>query len=181
MNEGIKIKTFNHYNDEIINEFLKQTKGKIVNYNPIVIEYDGNNHFVDPYLGYRAYLYKCKVIFTPLSNIDKEIYEFIDTSKLKEVFIDTVLFSKRDSSKRFMNKGKVVLDSRIGSNYFQVNLERKYIDGQITTPLDTKDFHGEGYSSIDYGFSMYQDSGWGEFFDFESYLIALKCERINFN
>ena len=51
MSGVIKIKTFNHFNDEIINEFLKQTEGKIVNYNPIVIEYNESKSFVDPFLG----------------------------------------------------------------------------------------------------------------------------------
>lgn len=50
--KNMKIKTFNHYDDSIINEFLKQTKGKVVNYNPIVIEYEDKNNFIDPYLGY---------------------------------------------------------------------------------------------------------------------------------
>jgi hypothetical protein len=167
--------------DEIINEFLKQTKGKIVNYNPIVIEYLENNKFIDPYLGYDAYLYKCKITFTKLDNINKEEYYFIDEDKVQKRNVDTVLFSKRNSSKRFMFKGKIVFDSGIGQNYFQIQLERKYIDGVFVTPLSTRDFQGDGNSSIDYGFPMWADSCWGDFFDFKSYLEALKCERINFN
>jgi hypothetical protein len=179
MSESVKIKTFNHYNDEIINEFLKQTKGKIVNYNPIVIEY--KNDFVDPLQGYNAYLYKCEIVFTAMTNINKSEYKFIDDSKVKKYKVDTVLFNKRNGSKRFMYEGKIVFDSEIGENYYQVRLEQKYIGNQFRTPLNTKDFQGGGNSSVDYGFSMYADSDWGEFFDLELYLQALKCEKVNFN
>jgi hypothetical protein len=179
--ENIKIKTFNHFNDEIINEFLKQTEGKIVNYNPIVIEYNESKSFVDPFLGYNAYLYKCKITFTPMSNVDTVEHCFINNNQVQKINVDTVLFSKRNSSKRFMFKGKIVFDSEVGNNYFCVDLEQKYNYNRYETPLSTRDFQGEGNSSVDYGFSMYADSDWGEFFDFEAYLQALKCERINFN
>lgn len=179
--EEVKIKTFNHFNDEIINEFLKQTKGKIVNYNPVVIEYNGNNRFVDPYLGYNAYLYDCKIIFTPMSNIDRDNYEFINKLEIQEKRIDAVLFNKRNPSMRFMFKGKVVFDSEIGHNYFQVQLQQKYKYNRFETPLSTRDFQGEGNSSVDYNFNMYADSDWGAHFDFQAYLQALNCERINFN
>lgn len=180
MSEGIKIKTFNHYNDEIINEFLKQTKGKIVNYNPVVVEYSEKNKFIDPYLGYNTYLYKCRIRFTPMNNVNKVKYEYIDNLKVQKRSIDTVLFSKSDLSIRFMFKGKVVFDSGIGDNYFNVELEQKHIDGQFMTPLNTRDFQGDGNSSVDYGFNMWADSDWGGHFDFEAYLKALKCEQVNF-
>jgi hypothetical protein len=180
MENTIKIKTFSHYNDEIINEFLKQTKGKIVNYNPIVIEYDDSKSFTDPFAGYNAYLYKCVIIFTPMSNVNTVDYCFIHKSKVRKMIVDTVLFSKSNSSIKFMYKGNVIFDSGIGKNYFQVNLEKSkmYAD---KTPIDTNLFQGGGYSSIDYGFSMYADSGWGEHFYFEGYLKELNCEKINFN
>ena len=179
--ETIKIKTFSHFNDEIINEFLKQTKGKIVNYNPIVIEYPEDKKFIDPYLGYNAYLYKCVLTFTPMSNVNKVEHDYFDELKVQKRNIDTVLFSKHNLSKRFMFKGKIVFDSGIGDNYFNVQLEKKYIDGEFRTPLNTYDFQGEGNSSVDYGFSMWADSDWGGHFDFEAYLKALECEKINFN
>jgi hypothetical protein len=179
--ETIKIKTFSHYNDEIINEFLKQTKGKIVNYNPIVIEYHENKKFIDPYLGYNAYLYKCTITFTPMDNVNKIEHEYINQLKVQKRNIDTVLFSKHNSSKRFMYKGKIVFDSAVGDNYFNVELGKKYIDERFITPLNTRDFQGKGYSSVDYRFGMWADSEWGEHFDFEAYLKALECEKINFN
>jgi hypothetical protein len=181
MENIIKIKTFSHYNDEIINEFLKQTKGKIVNYNPIVIEYPENKKFIDPYLGYNAYLYNCVIRFTPMANVNEIEHEYFNELKVQKRNIDTVLFSKHNSSKRFMYKGKIVFDSAVGHNYFNVKLEQKYNYNRYETPLSTRDFQGEGNSSVDYGFSMWADSDWGDLFDFEGYLKALNCEKINFN
>ena len=80
-----------------------------------------------------------------------------------------------------MFKGEIVFDSGIGDNYFNVELEQKRIDNHWETPLNTRDFQGEGNSPVDYGFSMWADSDWGEFFDFEAYLKALNCQRVNFN
>lgn len=181
MDKMIKIKTFNHYNDEMINEFLKQTKGKIVCYNPITIEYDANIKFTDPYKGYNAYEYRCRIEHTPMDNINKEgVYSFIDETLLQKRNIDTVLFNKIDGTVKFMYKGKLCFDTKSG-DYCHVRLALTRDNyGNVFTPLSTRDFQGEGFSCVDYNFLFFADSAWAELFDFESYLKALECKKINF-
>lgn len=41
-----------HFDDSIINEFINISNGKIVNYNPVVIEYDDKDLKEDPYKEY---------------------------------------------------------------------------------------------------------------------------------
>jgi hypothetical protein len=178
-----KIKTFKHYNDEIINEFLKQTEGVIVNYNPIVIEYEANKKFKDPYEGYNAYEYKCHLTFTPLFNIKD--YTFLDPKKVvEEVFIDTVLFNKKNGALKFMRGGRVIFEES-SSYFFQVYLLRirAGFSGDYKPPVSTADFNGEGCDNVCFNLHMYSDSAWGNDFFFEDYLKAegSGAKQINFN
>ena len=168
----IKIKTFTHFNDVIINEFLKQTKGKIVNYSPIVVEYDGDKTFKDPYEGFNAYLCNIVLKYTSMLNIDKGNFKIKDEAKLYYKKIDTILIPLSHSKNcKFMCEGKVVL---IGSEdfYYNITFEESFIS--------TYDYQGEGYKNIDFNFRLWEDVGNGHNFQLEYYLIDNNCKRLNY-
>ena len=178
----MKIKTFKHYNDKIINEFLKQTEGKIVNYNPIVIEYSEDKKFKDPYEGYDAYFYKCEVTYTSMDNIIQKKFEYKDQSKVYTFTADTVLIHKRTGAVKFMS-GKHTLIKTTSNNYVELRIldSNKIGSYDLETILNKNHQAGRGSTTITYNFDMYADSVPSEHFYLKGFLEDLGCEKINYD
>lgn len=167
-----KIKTFTHFNDEVINEFLKQTKGSIVNYNPIVIEYDDKNHFVDPYAGYDAFPVKCTLYFAPLKEMSK------DNKMLNKARVNSIMTSnKLDDEVKFMCVNGDLTSTK----------DSLYIMLELSKPPKGLDFRRYGVEwsgsrlSIQYNHNYYNDVNWGDSINLRKYLEACGVKQLNYN
>ena len=117
----IKIKTLNTYNDTIINEFLNQSGGKIVNYNPIVIEYDDEkSNFVDPYKGLNAYRVlegRVEYLTEKTTNVDEDLYVWL---------FDTICFDAEKDIMKLMLRNVEIFSSK-ECYWFSITFRTKYI------------------------------------------------------
>lgn len=172
------IKTFQHFNDTIINEFLKQTKGKIVNFNPLVIEYDDKINFIDPYEGYKALACDVSIMHSKISNIDTNgVYDFKNKSEAYNSKVDVILFPIKGKidNLRFMLNGKVVFDAT-ENDYFNIDL-RKYEN----FPTEKFQLAGAGYyHDVQYNFDYIRDHGMGQYFMLDAFLESCGCKQLNY-
>ena len=166
----IKIKTFNTYNDTIINEFLQQSNGKIVNYNPIVIEYDDEkSNFVDPYKGFNAYRVLEGTVQMSENKPFKKNGE-IDYENIVTTNFNTICFGRHGEKLVLLDDFFLVLDDEV--YWFCITFKTNHIRERNEPKTFQFQFPKEVWSDVETFIEIYQ---------FEDIFLESKHPKLNYN
>lgn len=169
-----KIKTFPHNSDSFVNEFLRQTKGDIVCYNPLIVEYDPSSEYVDPFVGTITLEANLNVTHTKVNNIKD--HHFIDKTKVKKIKVDAISFSTLDHNDiKFYRKGKLIYHYQISTDYMCIDLDY-YVKDYSIYEYNERTI---GIDNVEFGYTIYRESIWYDHFDLCGYLQFAQCRVLN--